>query len=310
MSKRVLVQVDNDIQAVEIPAEIWFIIGQYIPWYETGSLLAFLAVSQSAIRFVQTPIRTLVANILSSGYTHRLLDTLTHEFRNEPKVEKALRKCLTKYYANTEGTPREWREQSAVILSIIQLSQLRSEYLSVQDPKPYTRISSEIPRKSKLRDVYFCPGDGKNPTTIDRLRITHVVDGMSCDKPIFAEAVATIKKTLPASQQQEMYLYALHHSFGNEAIAVAYYAMAKILSVRMATPDDMFYNVVLVNPHVDGEFLHIYSRYNTMVKTFHKSCLIYKGEPNNASIAFHLHFNQTQHHESCIKQCKRISRFL
>lgn len=308
MSKRVRTRPVTD-NTLEIPTEIWFIIGKEIPWYEVGSLLAFLAVSQSAIRFVQTSIRTLVTNVLSTDYAHPLLWSLTREFRSEPKVEKTLRKCLVKYHANTTGTPREWREQSAVILSIIRLSQLRSEYLSIQDRQSYNRITNEIPSNSKLGNVYFCPNDGKTPLSIDRLRITHVVEGLPDYATMFPTAEASIRKNF-VDGQREVYLHALNGTFGDELRAVVYYAMAKTLNVRAATSTDSFRDVVLVNPHADDDFLHIYSRYSYVVKTFRKSCLTYKGEPRDAPRSFHLHFNQSRHNKSCIEQCKRILRFL
>jgi len=286
----------------EIPPEIWFLIGEYIQWYEVEALLKFIALSRSAIRFVQKTLRVLVHNLLrpNTGYQHPLVTAVCEQRDN--RVTKALDKCLLLYYSAASGTLRQWREWSATLLSIVNLSRMRHKYCDY--------IVEGLPRPStSLCNVYYC-AKGEKAKRLDMIRATHVVVGMtSKDYMMRIEAVASVKMTRPASEQ-EMHLSVLEAiAHGDQWLrAACYYAQSNVLKMRVPVERDTFENVVLMNPRCFDDYLHIYSKHSEYVTNFRRCCMTFTGPSEDAIQALYLHANVKAHDLRCIKQCKAVSK--
>lgn len=297
-------------------------IGEYIHWSDVETLLNFIGVSCSAIRFVQPSIRSLVHHLRTETFTslrgspHMLMLAVESYFREEGRVTYYLYRSLDAYHEMAIATLRQWREWSAVILSAVRLAQLHDRYVEERTilfdgfSRSVSRISTTVGEDIRLGKIFYCPKNGKQAVRIDRMRLTHTVEYMPANgKLLLAQANAAIKTGRRASEQ-EVYLNALNNTGFPNLRAVCYYALSKTLKRRQATEYDLFRDVLLMNPKRAGDFIHIYSVRSKFATDFVQCCATYRGKTKDAPIAFYLYQNKTVHRASCLDQCKRLYKEL
>lgn len=300
---------------VELPYDIWCVIGEYILWNEIETMLNFLSVSRSAIRFIQPSLRLLMGNMLTVDQTKppaKLYKIVRHAYSNNTKLLRSLDKAMLMYYSCTTGSLREWRERASMLLSVFRLAQLHASLVTRKSHGHYvSRISRTLPvAVLNLGRIFYCPPDGKKlPTRIDLMRITHVVLGMSSDPKRLLATTEKQVKTSGSVAHQEICLQALKGSIQPYQRAYSYYALTGggggEIKIRPALPTDAFHNVVLVNPKGE-DYLHIYSEHCAFIREFRDSCATYRGPKKDAPLALHLDKNQSKDKWKCVYYCKHI----
>jgi len=315
MTKRIRTSTKrNKRVVVELPSDLWFLIGSYIAWDDIQSLYRFIGVSRNAIHFIQGSIKVLMNKLLKpvDEEEHALKSSLSRRYHTHVHY---IDECIA-YYANiapddTTVTLDEWREWDITLLFALCTTQLYDTYCLKRtvDSRRYDTIKY-VPRicdpspSSTLSNVFYILGETVSETKILPLHTrsnVHIVEGMSTTNAEDARLAIMRNHT---ECEQEVYLSMLHHAKLNAKYAAYYYAMRSELTVRKATAKDLFKDVVLERP--GPLYLHIYSPYSPMVETFFEKCVIYHGKQKDAVFALYLDTHEVRHQNICLARCRQL----
>lgn len=329
------------VQVESLPQEIWFLIGECIEWFEVGTLINFLSVSRMAVRFIQPTLRILVNNFLEvegkknyeavryckekHGEKGNVIMSVSRYFGHTSNEFNRFYKCLNRFYSNDAGTLVQWREWSGTILSMINLCRIYERYNNSEslckDSKTETQWFSRVTPISSaqactpLAKIYYFPrstkGEKSGPRPLHMMRFAHVVEGMPKDeRALIAAATEEIDHSLKGSKR-ELYTSALRNNKSRITTchrrALCYHVLSKKLNVREARATDSLRDVVVANPSLEDDYLHIFSEYSKFIDRIYTNCCVYKGKAKEAPIALHLHEQKHAHTLKCIKDCISLS---
>jgi len=302
---------DLATEAVELPGDLWFLIGSYITWHDIESLYHFLGVCRNAIHYIQKSIKVLMGKLLNPRDTEEqeLRDSLSRRFTScDSPVIHRLDECI-KYYCglaldDKTTSMEEWREWDITLLYTLQISQLYERYCTKRTVDRYTiikyieRIRSPAPSSPVSHIVYM---SGKDIVPLHTLTNVRIVEGMSSVNEADVRRIITEKRT---EREREAYLSMIDHAKANGKRAAYYYALYNEVKVRKATEKDLFKDVVIERP--GSTYLHIYSEYSPSVKEFFGKCVIYEGKQKDMLLALYLHTHEVIHQNICLARCKQI----
>lgn len=300
-------------EVVELPSDLWFLIGSYITWHDIESLYHFLGVCQNAIHYIQKSIKILMGKLMNPRDTgeQELRDSLLRRFTscNSPIIHR-LDECIG-YYCSLAPDDKttsieEWREWDITLLYTLQISQLYERYCTKRtvDPRRYNtihyveRIRSPVPSSPVSRVVYM---SGKDIVPLHTLPNVRIVDGMSSVNEADVRRIIIEKRK---EHGREAYLSMIDHAKANGKRAAYYYALYKEVTTRKATEKDLFKDVVIERP--GPTYLHIYTEYSPSVKEFFEKCVIYEGKQKDMLLALYLHAHEVIHQNICLARCKQI----
>lgn len=306
----------SDVAVVPcMPEDLWRHICSYLDWRDIATLLNFVVVSESAIRFILPTIMQLVAKLRNPVTPEEVKWVASIKRPIYHHIQVTLVRCLAYYDLTARVTLDEWRVWASTILSTLRLSELHTRYCEKTVPSKNDRygegkmdqldlVDHGPAPSTKLANIFYHTKESLDALPIYQLGEVYAVEDMPEKTD---ELYKAAKKEIKASRNecdQEAYFSMLERATQNHRRAACFYALANVLVIRKATPLDCYKNVVLKRP---GDiYTHIYSQHNKRVSDFRSRCLIYKGPRKDARLALQLYADFSGNLHKCQERMQGI----
>ncbi len=315
------------IIALDVPPlaeDQWRIIASHIKWYDVQTLLNFIAVSQSAIRFVQPLIRQLVGKLLQpvDETEKALYELITEVFHSNEKVPTLFVKVLHAYYYTLRDTPLQiWRIWASTLLSILRFAELHVHYCMKENKcldkhkkakygfiKYENRIKRSVGPSTRLDYIYYQPKDNIEAIPLYLLDVVNVVDGMPLtgDPTELCRLAEEAVKKEHNEAEQVIFMAMLKQEklTPSQRRACCYYALSSSLTIRKAGPKDTYKDVVIARSN--DVYIHIYSEHNDYVDKLVSQLFTYNGKQVDAPLALRLDSRRQHDEKKCAYRCKEL----